>query len=251
LEEDWMSNKTAAILIVGNEILSGRTRDKNACFLTCALKSIGVLVKRIVVIPDVVAQIVAEVNALRSTFDYVVVCGGIGPTPDDVTRPAVAAAFGVPCEPHAGAVCILHEYYQERITPRRLVMAELPRGAALIPNPTTGAPGFAVENVFVLPGIPALVEAMFAQVAARMEHAPFAEVEFPVALPESEFADVMDTAVARFPAVEIGSYPSCDGGTWRCALVIKGGDAIQVQHAREWLQAAIAERAENVHAATR
>ena len=239
-----MMNKHAAILIVGNEILSGRTRDRNAYFLACALKEIGVLVKRIVVIPDVIGQIATEVNALRHAFDYVIVCGGIGPTPDDVTRPAVALAFGVPCEPHPEAVRILHDYYKERASARRLVMAELPRAAALIPNPNTGAPGFAVENVFVLPGIPELVESMFAHVAAQLAHAPFAELEFPVALAESEFADVMDAAVARFPAVEIGSYPSCSAGQWRCVLVVKGADAAQVQAAKAWLHAAITARAE-------
>ncbi len=243
-----MMNKHAAILIVGNEILSGRTRDKNAYFLAGALKTIGVLVKRMVVIPDVIEQIAAEVNALRRDFDYVIVCGGIGPTPDDVTRQAVALAFGMPCEPHPAAVRILRDYYKERISARRLVMAEVPRAAALILNPNTGVPGFAVENVFVLPGIPELVESMFAHVAACLVHAPFVELEFPVALAESEFADVMDAAVARFPAVEIGSYPSCSAGQWRGALVVKGGDALQVQQAKAWLQAAITERAETVRA---
>jgi molybdenum cofactor synthesis domain-containing protein len=230
-------------LIVGNEILSGRTRDCNAHFLAVALKGIGVTVGRIVVIPDLPHVIADEVNRLRTSFDYVLACGGIGPTPDDVTRPAVAQAFGIPCEPHAEAVRILRDYYGERATPRRMVMAELPRDAELIPNPRTIALGFRVANVFVLPGIPELVEDMFPYVAASLQHGTLVEVEFPVTLPESDFADIMELGALQFPTVECGSYPSCSGGQWRGALVLKSHEAAQVAAAETWFRAALEQRA--------
>mgnify|MGYP000905594908 CR=1 FL=1 len=242
------SNCTAAIIIVGNEILSGRTRDANAYWLAQQLKTIGVMLRRILVIPDVVETIVAELNTLRAAHDYVIVCGGIGPTPDDVTRPAVAAAFGVPCEPHAEAVRILTAFYGARATPRRMTMAELPRGCALILNPYSGAPGCRMENVFVLPGIPELVEGMFPQVAACMRHGCLFEHEMRVTLGESEFADLMDEALTRFPAVDVGSYPSMHAQGWRCALVLKSADAAALEEARAWFCAGLEQRAQELAA---
>jgi molybdenum cofactor synthesis domain-containing protein len=235
-------NRNAAVIIVGNEILSGRTREANAYFLAKQCSMLGIRLKRVCVIPDEVDTIVAAVNALRAEWDYVIVCGGIGPTPDDVTRPAVAKAFGVPCEPHAEAVALLQHHYGERSTPRRMVMAELPRAAELIDNPVTIAPGFRLENVFVLPGIPELVEAMFPQIAAQMEHGVLLERELHVAIGESEFADLMEEAGRLFPEVELGSYPKMGAGTWRCSLVIKSHDAEQMDQAFDWLESALKER---------
>lgn len=239
-------NATAAIIIVGNEILSGRTRDANAYWLAQELKKIGVMLRRIAVIPDVLETIVEEVNTLRRAHDYVIVCGGIGPTPDDVTRPAVAAAFGVPCEPHPEAVQILEQFYGARATPRRMSMAELPRGCHLIYNPHAGAPGCRIENVFVLPGIPELVEGMFPQIAQHMRHGSLYEHEMRVPLGESEFADLMDDALRRFPAVDIGSYPSWQGQDWRCSLVFKSADEAALNAARAWFEEALARRAEEL-----
>jgi molybdenum cofactor synthesis domain-containing protein len=235
-------NRTAAVIIVGNEILSGRTREANAYFLAKQCRALGIRLKRISVIPDEIETIVSELNALRAQWDYVIVCGGIGPTPDDVTRPAVARAFGLPCVPHAEALARLATHYGARSTPRRLVMAELPAGAELIDNPVTIAPGFRLENVFVLPGIPELVEAMFPQVANSMEHGDLHERELRIEIGESEFADLMEEAAARFPKVELGSYPTLSANAWRCALVVKSSDSEQMERAYEWLSAALAER---------
>jgi len=239
-------NATAAIIIVGNEILSGRTRDANAYWLAQQLKAIGVMLRRISVIPDVIETIVNEVNALRAAHEYVIVCGGIGPTPDDVTRPAIAAAFGVPCEPHPEAVQILKKFYGERATPRRMSMAELPRGCELIYNPHSGAPGCRMENVFVLPGIPELVEGMFPQIAQRLRHGSLYEHEMRVKLGESEFADVMEEALRRFPAVDMGSYPAWHGEGWRCSLVFKSADEAALNEARAWFEEALAHRAKEL-----
>ncbi|MCX7848097.1 MAG: molybdopterin-binding protein [bacterium] len=240
------ANATAAIIIVGNEILSGRTRDANACWLAQQLTKIGVLLRRISVIPDVRETIVAELNALRFTHDYVIICGGIGPTPDDVTRPAVAAAFGVPCEPHPEAVEILQRYYGERATPRRMSMAELPRGCELIYNPFSGAPGCRIDNVFVLPGIPDLVQGMFPQIAQVLRHGAWHECELRTQLGESEFADLMEAALGLFPGVDIGSYPSWQNHNWRCTLVFKSADAPTLQAAYAWFDDALTRRAQEL-----
>lgn len=242
-------SKTAAVIIVGNEVLSGRTREKNAWWLSTQLTPRGIYVRRVFTIPDERETITEYVRDCRKRWDYVIVCGGIGPTPDDVTRPAIADACGVECVPHPDAVAILQEYYGDRCTPRRLVMSELPEGAKLLPNPRTGAPGFYMENVFVLPGIPELVEAMFPGVCAHMEESPYTEQEFDVALGESEFADIMEDACERFPTVEIGSYPrvsQCAHG-WRCSLVVKGHSAADVTRACEWLKSSIESRDRERH----
>ena len=239
-------NKTIGILIIGNEILSGRTRDFNAWWLAQHLHQIGIKVRRILVIPDECDLIIKEVNAFRKMYDYVIVCGGIGPTPDDLTRPAVARAFNLPCRPHPEAVRILSGFYGDRATPRRLTMAELPENATLICNPLTGAPGFSVENVFVLPGIPELVEAMFPEIAARIEHGTIFERDLTVAIGESDFADIMDQAIALFPDVDLGSYPSMHSKQWRCTLVIKGYQSESVTRAAEWLEREIARRARDM-----
>lgn len=242
-------SKTAAILIIGNEVLSGRTREKNAWWLSTQLTPRGIHVRRVHIIPDDRALIAREIQVLKDAWDYVIVCGGIGPTPDDVTRPAVADAFNRTCVLHPEAAKLLQEHYGERCTPRRMVMAEIPEGAALLENPVTVAPGFFIDNVFVLPGIPELVEAMFPGVVRYMEESQYAEVEFAVMIGESEFADIMEEANTRFPGVEIGSYPQvsqCKHG-WRCSLVVKGGDTVEVQKASQWLRAAVEIRTKELH----
>lgn len=235
-------NKTAGIIIIGNEILSGRTRDRNAYWIAQQFHRLGVSLHRISVIPDVMDVIVSEIRLLRESFDYVVVCGGIGPTPDDLTRQAVSQAFGVPCVPHPEAVQLLKEFYKDRCTSRRLTMAELPENASLIPNPLTMSPGFQMENVFVLPGIPELVEAMFPAIAERIDHGNMHEKEFFSRLGESDFADLMEAAIDRFPDVDFGSYPSMKNNAWRCTLVIKGYSEEAVEAAAVWLQSAVERR---------
>jgi molybdopterin-biosynthesis enzyme MoeA-like protein len=143
---------------------------------------------------------------------------------------------------HAQAAALLEAHYGDRCTPRRLVMAELPRGVELIDNPITIAPGFRLENVFVLPGIPQLVEAMAPHVFAAMEHGVLLERELHVQIGESEFADLMEQASELFPTVEIGSYPTMGKRAWRCALVLKSHDGEQLDRAWRWLDQALAER---------
>ena len=152
-----MPQKSAAILVIGDEILSGRTRDANLHFLAGWLTERGVALKEARVVGDEEAAIVAALNALRTEYDYVFTSGGIGPTHDDITADAVSAAFGVPCVEHPQAIKLIEAWYAargEEATPARRRMARMPQGAELIRNPVTGAPGVRIENVFVMAGVP-------------------------------------------------------------------------------------------------
>lgn len=239
---------TVAIVIVGNEILSGRTREKNAWWLATQLTPRGIKVQRIYVIPDEKDVIETTVRDVRDTYTYTIVCGGIGSTPDDVTREAVAAACDRPCLEHPEAAAMISTYYGERCNAHRLAMACLPEGAALIPNPLSGAPGFSVDSVFVLPGIPDLVHAMFPYVLAQLTETPYAEQEIPLFIGECDCCDILETAHLRFPDVAIGSYPRTrpapDG---RCAtILLTGENAARVVEVTQWLATAIDQRTHTV-----
>ena len=154
---------TAALLIIGNEILSGRTQDANLAFLAQELNEAGIQVREVRVVPDEETEIVAAVNALRAKFDHLFTTGGIGPTHDDITSACVAKAVGRPLIRHPEAERRLLAYYPpEKVNPARMKMADTPEGAELIDNPVSVAPGFTIENVHVLPGVPSILQAMFA-----------------------------------------------------------------------------------------
>ena len=158
---DKKTKVNASILIIGNEILSGRTQDTNTSTLAIWLNSIGVNVREVRVIPDIEKKIVENLNLLRSTYDYVFTSGGIGPTHDDITAQSVSKAFGIKYEIHKQAFKILEAYYQPgEFTEGRQKMAWMPENAKLILNPTSGAPGFNIENVYSLPGVPSILKSM-------------------------------------------------------------------------------------------
>ncbi|MBT6884171.1 MAG: competence/damage-inducible protein A, partial [Rhodospirillaceae bacterium] len=153
---------TAALIIIGNEILSGRTQDANLAFLGEQLNELGVRLREVRVIPDVEDTIIETVNTLRQAFDYVFTTGGIGPTHDDITSAAIAKAFGTELARHPEAEALLLGHYKpEDVTPARMKMADIPVGATLLDNPVSKAPGFRLENVHVLPGVPRIMQAMF------------------------------------------------------------------------------------------
>jgi molybdopterin-biosynthesis enzyme MoeA-like protein len=160
-----------------------------------------------------------------------------------MTRQAVASAFGVPCEPHPEAVKRLKSFYGKRCTPRRLSMGEFPSGADLIDNPVMAAPGFRMENVFVLPGIPELVEAMFPIVESWLERGNIEQREFTVTIAESDYSDLMEEAQRQFPEIEIGSYPHFSEGHWHSTIVVKGSHQAEVIAAEKWLREAVEARA--------
>lgn len=227
-------NPTACLLVIGNEVLSGRTQDANIRFLATRLGEIGIPLREVRVIPDVRATIVATVNAVRPAFDHVFTTGGIGPTHDDITSECVAAAFGVPWEPHPEAWARLERHYRPgEFNAARQRMATMPRGATLIENAISIAPGFTIGNVHVLAGVPRIMQAMFEALAPGLKGGP------PIASATVHAAGVMEGRIAeglaaiqlRWPALDIGSYPYYRLGGGGVALVAKGADAEAVEAA--------------------
>lgn len=214
---------TACLLIIGNEILSGRTQDKNLAFLGQGLNELGIRLMEARVVPDVETVIIDTLNEVRRRFDYVFTTGGIGPTHDDITADCVATAFGLPLIVNPEARAILEAHYPPgQLTEARLRMARTPEGATLIENPVSKAPGFQVENVFVMAGIPAVMQAMFGSVKHRLTGGkPLRSRTVMVELGESFVADGLAAVQDSHPDVEIGSYPFNRGGTFGTRLVLR------------------------------
>lgn len=218
------SEKTACLIIIGNEILSGRTQDANLAYLGRRCDELGLPLVEARVIPDVSATIVATVNACRAAHDYVFTTGGIGPTHDDITAAAVAGAFGVAVERNPAAVAAMQAYYADagQLTGARLKMADIPRGARLIDNPVSGAPGFQLDNVFVLPGVPMIMQAMFEGMTDRLAGGPpILSDSVHTNLREGTIAEGLGRIQAANPDTRIGSYPYFRQGKAGVNLVIR------------------------------
>ncbi|MBH0236951.1 competence/damage-inducible protein A [Methylobrevis albus] len=219
---------TAAVLVVGDEILSGRTRDSNSGTIAARLTMMGIDLSEIRVVPDETDRIVEAVNALRARYTYVFTTGGIGPTHDDITADAVAAAFGVgiDVDPRARAILATHYATEADLTPARLRMARIPDGAELIANPLTKAPGFRIGNVYVMAGVPKIMEAMFEGIAPTLEVGAVVLSET-VDCPYGE--GTIGTALAAVqkahPDTAIGSYPTFAGTHFSTKLVVRSRDA--------------------------
>jgi molybdenum cofactor synthesis domain-containing protein len=223
-----MPQKTAAALVIGDEILSGRTREANLGYLALWLTERGVALKEARVVGDEEAEIALALNALRVRYDYVFTSGGIGPTHDDVTADAVSRAFSVPCTHHPDAVRLIKAWYAgrgEEASEARLRMARMPQGAELIRNPVTGAPGVSIGNVFVLAGVPSIFKAMLAAIEGRIEKGPPVHARAATAenLPESKLADQLRAIQAAVKGVAIGSYP-IDGDIKGVTVVARSED---------------------------
>ena len=205
------TSPNAAILIIGNEILSGRTKDLNSSYLAQRLLSIGISVGEIRVVSDKKAAIIAALNTLRERYDYVFTSGGIGPTHDDITSDCVAEAFGVSLRINDEAKKILISYYAKENTElnqARLRMARIPTGAFLIENPISKAPGFQISNVFVLAGVPKIFQAMVEKILQKLAcEKPIISKTVTKDKPEGEIAEKLAQIASRFPEVSIGSYP--------------------------------------------
>ena len=230
-----MTKKTkvnAAILIIGNEILSGRTQDTNTSTIAVWLNSIGVSVAEVRVIPDIEKTIVNTLNLLRSTYDYVFTTGGIGPTHDDITAQSVSKAFGIKYEVHKEAFKILEEYYQPgEFNDGRQKMAWMPQNAKLILNPTSGAPGFVVENVFSLPGVPSILKSMLGGLTNEIVGgAPIKSLTISLKTVESEIADSLTQVQNDNMDVEIGSYPFFHAGKLGVSIVIRSEDQNKINN---------------------
>lgn len=228
-----MSNPTAAILIIGNEILSGRTQDVNVQFIAQHLAELGIKLQEVRVVPDVPERIIRAVNELRASYDMLFTTGGIGPTHDDITSECIAAAFGVPWEVHEETDREMRAQMGERYNAARRRMATMPRGAVPIKNEASVAPGFSMANVHVMAGVPRIMQSMM---LALSPHLPRGEAikmcsVYGMGVLEGSIAEGLSAIQDKFPQLDIGSYPFKRDGQWGVALVAKGTDLPAIEAA--------------------
>lgn len=230
-----MPNPTAAMLVIGDEILSGRTRDSNLHYIACELTKHGITLAEARVVADDHAEIVAAVNGLRSKYDHLFTSGGIGPTHDDITADAIAAAFQTPISHRADAMALMAAHYERQGLPfneARQRMARIPDGAVLIENPVSIAPGFTLGNVHVMAGVPRIFEAMLASVLPKLTGGPpLLSQNLRVLRGEGEIAGEFGALAAAFPDLSMGSYPFTQNGAFGTNLVIRGTDPGRVSAA--------------------
>jgi molybdenum cofactor synthesis domain-containing protein len=238
-----MSHPTAAMLVIGDEILSGRTRDANMHHLAQALTGRGIRLRQVRIVPDDHDLIVAALNDLRAGHDHVFTSGGIGPTHDDITADAVAAAFGVAIDIRDDARAILAAHYQRtglELNAARLRMARIPDGATLIDNPVSAAPGFTLGNVHVMAGVPAIFQAMVAGVLPTLTGGdPLLSQALDVPRGEGEIAAALGELAARYPDLSFGSYPWQRNGAYGTQIVIRGSDGARLDAAMVELAALV------------
>ncbi|MEM8751022.1 MAG: competence/damage-inducible protein A [Pseudomonadota bacterium] len=221
---------TAAMLVIGDEILSGRTKDKNIGFVADYLTNMGIDLKEVRIVSDDLEQIAEAVNALRAAYTYVFTSGGIGPTHDDITADSVSAAFGVPCIHHPDAMKLLAEHYAKtdmEFTAARQRMARTPQGATLIDNPVSKAPGFRIGNVHVMAGVPKIMQAMMDSIAPTLEGgAKIISRTVDCDVGEGTIGGPLGEIQALHPDTMIGSYPKFEHGNYSTQIVVRGrGDA--------------------------
>jgi|JI10StandDraft_1071094.scaffolds.fasta_scaffold02601_2 molybdenum cofactor synthesis domain-containing protein len=218
---------SAALAIIGNEILSGRTQDTNTPWIAERLTERGIVLSEVRVIPDVEEVIIRTVKELGGLYDYVFTTGGIGPTHDDITAECVAKAFGVELVRDQQAFRMLEEHYGiEELTPPRAKMSLVPQGSTLIPNPVSAAPGFNIGNVFVMAGVPRIMQAMLDHVMGTIQAGnPILSNTVACGLPESILAEDLSRLQDKYPDIQIGSYPHYRGGVLGLSLVLRGLNA--------------------------
>ena len=223
---------TAALLVIGDEILSGRTQDKNVAQVAIWLNEQGIRLAEVRIVPDVIKRIAAAVNELRAVNDYLFTTGGIGPTHDDITVDAIAEAFGVSVVVHPVAREILERFYESRggVNEARLRMARVPEGAELLENPLSGAPGVRIANVFIMAGVPSITATMLQALSGKLEGGrPVVSMTVGAFVPESEVANLLRETEAAHDGVSIGSYPFTRDGRFGANFVIRSEDKDVVQ----------------------
>ena len=222
---------TAAVLVIGDEILSGRTKDKNIGYIADYLTGMGIDLREVRVVPDIETEIVAAVNALRTRYDYLFTTGGIGPTHDDITADSVAKALGVGIAEDPRAIeLLLQRIKPEDLNEARRRMARIPAGAVLVQNAVSKAPGFMIGNVIVMAGVPSIMHAMLDDVAPKLATGTPLTVETleALGLPEGAYAAALGEIAAAHAGVSIGSYPSFRDGTFHNQIVVRGRDPSDV-----------------------
>ena len=237
---------TAAVLVIGDEILSGRTKDQNVGWIADELTAAGIDLREVRIVPDEAPAIVAAINALRAAYTHVLTTGGIGPTHDDITADCMAAAFGVGIDVDPRAVAVMQPYYDARgvpLTEARLRMARIPDGARLILNSISAAPGFMIGNVVVMAGVPAVMRVMLTDAKQYLARsAPIQSRSVRVPHPEGEIAELLRAHQAARPAVAMGSYPQRDGDRLWTEIVLRCADAGALDSAAADLEAKLRER---------
>jgi molybdenum cofactor synthesis domain-containing protein len=237
---------TAAFLVIGDEILSGRTKDKNIGYIADHCSAIGIQLREVRIVPDSEAEIIAAVNALRAKYTYVFTTGGIGPTHDDITADSIAKAFGVSIGVDPRALALLKPYYEKRgmeLTPGRLRMARVPAGAELIENSISVAPGFMLGNVITLAGIPSVMQVMLDAITPRLKtgkkmHA----VAIDLSCPEGEIAELFGEHQKAYPDVPMGSYPMLRDNRPCAQLVLRSTEPERLAEAEARLRFKLKER---------
>jgi len=215
--------KKVGIVILGDEVLKAETQESNIAYMLPLLNEWGAEVALCAILPDDVPTVVRHLRSYLAEVDLLILTGGIGPTPDDITREAVATVAGVPLVVHSEAKTCLEEYYGERMNASRMVMSQVPEGAVLIPNPVSAAPGFLAARMAVFPGIPRLLREMFFWIRPLVEGKKMARVTLYSQAPESAYAEIMRETKAGFPGVSIGSYPLLEG-EYRVRVVFRAED---------------------------
>ena len=240
---------SAAVLVIGDEILSGRTQDVNVAAIARFLGGLGIDLCEVRIVPDKDFEIAVALNALRTRYTYVLTTGGIGPTHDDITADAVGKAFGLPVEHHPEAMALLAKRYPPgEFNESRQRMARTPKGASLIKNPISVAPGFQIGNVFVMAGVPKIMQAMLEDVAPRLTRGvPVTVRSISAPLPEGKIAAALSSIQDRHPGLSIGSYPFFAWGgpnpggraSTGTTLVVRGRDRVEVEDAAREIEAMI------------
>jgi FAD synthetase len=216
--------KTAGIIVIGNEILSGKVVDTNSPYLCQELRALGVDVRRVVIIPDDVEVIAAEVAAFTRQFDYVFTTGGVGPTHDDVTIEAVARGLGRGMVIHPDLEALLEQHWSDRPSAARQKMASVPEGALLLMEPSLPIPVLLVENVYIFPGIPQLFRRKFDSIKERFRDLPYYGRQIFLTEPESSFSHLLDALLGEFPELLLGSYPEVRNPDYRVKLTLESKD---------------------------
>jgi molybdenum cofactor synthesis domain-containing protein len=230
---------TAAIVVIGDEILSGKFRDENAAYLIGQLRELGVALRRIEVIPDVLDDIAATVESCAARHDHVFTSGGVGPTHDDLTIAGVARAFGVGVVRHPLLEELLRSYYGARLEERNLRMAEVPEGAEMIPADHPLWPVTSYKNVYILPGVPVIFRRKFDAIRERFRVAPFFVRRVYCMAEEGAIARHLDAVVEGFAGITVGSYPRIEAPDYRVLITLEGKDSAEVDAAAEALMTAL------------
>ena len=228
-------SKTAGILVIGNEILSGKTADENSVFLVRELRELGVDVRKIAVVADDVETIASEVRLFSKTHDYVFTTGGVGPTHDDLTMEGVAAAFGRRIQRNPELEAALRGYYAADLVEPNLRMADVPEGVQLIAGPGLWFPVIVVENVFIFPGVPEIFQRKFRRIREMFRENPYHLREVFLRADEGQIAAILHDVLARFPDLLLGSYPYFDERAYSVKLTLESKDAAYLEAAHEML----------------